>query len=461
MTEPTHPFHDPAITRRLLDDGTVLFAALDGGGTIQWMGDSSAFLLGTPARALIGTNMLELLHVEDHDMVVETMGESARGAEERIRVGLRLRHADGSWISLEFGGVDLREPDGTGLFLVWGSPNEATGRLMTFLNSLLAGAGLDELLSQVSVWHDTSTPGTRTTILVRDADGGYRNRARSESLPDALVVDLTPDEVDDDGTPWGQAAYRGAATMVTDLAELPADLAAVARDGGYQAVWVVPVVSRGQDRPAGLVVSWRVRPGPMLATHRRQLENTIQIMRLAIEWSAVQDDLVVAATTDPLTGLANRSQLEARLDDDRSALAAVLYVDLDDFKVVNDQHGHDVGDRILQEAARRMGRAVRAEDLLVRLGGDEFAVWCSDLQDPSTAEMVAERLIATMAVPIEMDGHSHRIGCSVGVAMLAQTDPLVSDLAHVLTAADRALYRAKRTGKGRWVTADTGLPDLS
>jgi len=459
-TDAAHPFFDGAIARRLLEDGTVLFAALADDGTIQWMSESSAFLLGTPSTLLRGRNALEILHVDDHEIVIETMAEQARGSEDRIRVALRLRHADGSWVSLEFGGIDLREPDGSGLFLVWGSPNEATGRLVGFLNSLLAGATLDELLCQVAEWHDSTMPGTRTTILVRDPAGGYRNRARSTSLPASLAMELPATRIDDDATPWSRAARTAESSTCTDLAELPADLAATAVEQGFQAVWAVPVISPARGLPSAIVVSWRLRPGVMLATQRRQLDNTIQIMRLAIEWSAAHEDLVVAATTDPLTGLANRSQLEARIEADRSPLAAVLFVDLDDFKVVNDQHGHQVGDRILTEAARRMEGAVRVTDLLVRLGGDEFAVWCSDLADPGTAESVAERLVATMDVPIEVDGHAHQIGCSVGLALVSADDPLAGDLTHLLTAADRALYRAKRAGKGRWMTAETDPPPL-
>ncbi|QXC61799.1 GGDEF domain-containing protein [Aquihabitans sp. G128] len=453
-----HPFFDEAVARRLLDDGTVLFAALADDGTIRWMSESSAFLLGTASADLLGRNALEILHEDDHEIVIETMAEAARGAEDRIRVALRLRHARDGWISLEFGGIDLREPDGTGLFLVWGSPHEATGRLLGFLNLLLAGADLDDLLAQVAVWHDDTMPGTRTTILVREPDGGYRNRARSASLPAELAVELPPTRADDADTPWGRAVHSAATEVEVDLDRLPPSVAAAAAAGDLRAVWAVPVTTPGQPHPSAVVVSWRSRPGPMLATHRRQVENTLQIMRLAIEWSTAQRDLVAAATTDSLTGLANRTQLESRVDEDRSALAAVLFVDLDDFKAVNDHHGHQVGDRILTEAARRMEGAVRATDLLVRLGGDEFAVWCADLDEPSTAERVAERLVATMDVPIEVDGHAHHIGCSVGVALVAADDPQAGDLAHLLTAADRALYRAKRAGKGRWVTVDHTPP---
>ncbi|CAN5467817.1 hypothetical protein BH10ACT1_BH10ACT1_14810 [soil metagenome] len=458
-THASHPFFEAEVARRLLADGTVLFTALADDGTIAWISDSSDYFLGTPAAELVGLNALDILHVDDHEIVVETMAEQARGSDDRIRVALRLRHADGTWVNLEFGGIDLREPDGSGLFLVWGSPYEATGRLLTFLNALLAGASLDDLLGQVSVWHDSTMPGTHTTILLLDPDGAYRNRARSAALPEDLAVELPATRVDDAATPWGQAALDGTLAVLTDVGLLPSALADAADQHGYRAVWAVPVLLPMRPSPAAIVVSWRLRPGPVLATQRRQLDNTIQILRLAIEWSAAQELLVVAATTDPLTGLANRSQLEVRMAGDRSSLAAVLFVDLDDFKTVNDQHGHQIGDRILTEAARRMEAAVRTTDLLVRLGGDEFAVWCADLADVGQAELVADRLVAAMEVPIEVDGHAHKIGASVGLAVVAADDPLAGDLGHLLTAADRALYRAKRAGKGRWMTADS-YPEL-
>ncbi|MBX3284999.1 MAG: GGDEF domain-containing protein [Actinobacteria bacterium] len=439
--------------RRLLEDRTVLFAALEGDGSIAWMSDSARSVLGIDPAALVGTPALALLHPDDHEVLVETMQESVRGAEDRPRVGLRVAHADGRWIPLEFGGMDQRDAQGGGHFLLWGSPNEGTSRLLAFLGALLAGADLATLLDQVVAWHDSTMPGTRSALFVRDADGSRRCRARSAEVPAALTEDAVVEPL--------LAAVEETLSIAErpGLDHLDPAAARAAADGAFVGVWVIPVVAPGTSVPQAVLVSWRQRPGPVLATQRRQIANTVQVVRLALEWTVTRAELVTAATTDLLTGLANRAQLDARIDADRSTLAGVLFCDLDDFKQVNDRYGHLVGDRILRESARRMAAAVRPTDLLVRLGGDEFAVWCPDLRATSDAERVAERLISVLDVPIEVDGHQHHIGCSVGVAVVSIGDAVQGDSDRLLAAADQALYRAKAAGKGRWAPAyDLTMP---
>lgn len=451
LTEIPHAFLDPSLVRRILEDRTVLFGALAGDGTIAWLSDSARTVLGVEPSSLVGTAGLALLHPDDHQVLVETMQESVRGSEDRPRVGLRLAHADGHWVSLEFGGMDLRDTEGRGQFLVWGSPNEGTGRLLSFLGALLAGADLATLLHQVISWHDSTIPGTRSAVFVRERDGTYHCRARSAEVPEVLAhaaADLLAEATD---------------TLATverpELSDLDHDAAHQAGAAGFVARWAVPVVAPGAAEPQAVLVSWRRRPGPTLATQRRQIANTVQVVRLALEWTVTRAELVTAATTDLLTGLANRAQLDQRIAADRSGLVGVLFCDLDDFKHVNDRYGHLVGDRILREAARRMAAAVRPSDLLVRLGGDEFAIWCPNLASTHDAEQVAERLVSVLDVPIEIDGHQHRIGCSVGVAVVSAGDTLHGDSDALLAAADQALYRAKAAGKGRWApTYDRTLP---
>ncbi len=444
--------------RRLLDDGMVLFVALTDDGTISWVGDSSQVLLDRPADSMIGRHALEFIHPDDHGAVIATMLEDARGADERILLAIRVAHADGRWLSLEFGGFDLRQPDGSGLFLVWGRSHESTAILLTFLNSLLAGSDLGHLLSQVARWLDDTMPGGRTAVLVSDGDRDFRCRAASTELPRPLAGDVILDQVAADD--WLDEIRSTTLAELEVFGGLPDGAAEAARQGGYDALWTVPVRAPGSAEPLALVVVWRTRPGALLATHRRQLETAAQTVRLAIEWSSSQQQLVVAATTDSLTGLVNRAGFDAALAADRSPLTAVLYADLDDFKRVNDRYGHLVGDRILHEAARRLSNAVRPGDVLARLGGDEFAVLCPDLHDAGEAERVAASMVATLDVAMQIDGRKHHVGCSVGIATTHTTDRSPTMTADLLRAADRALYRAKAAGKSRWALAGDAEPTL-
>jgi diguanylate cyclase (GGDEF)-like protein/PAS domain S-box-containing protein len=158
------------------------------------------------------------------------------------------------------------------------------------------------------------------------------------------------------------------------------------------------------------------------------------------------------ASTDPLTGLANRRGMEERLETavweascDAEAALAVLFLDLDGFKRVNDAHGHAVGDSLLVQTAARLSARLRRGDLLARLGGDEFLVVLCGLARPTAREQavrVADSLAAALSAAVELDGCSVQVGVSVGVSVFPEDAP---DLRGLLHAADLRMYAAKRT----------------
>jgi diguanylate cyclase (GGDEF)-like protein len=158
---------------------------------------------------------------------------------------------------------------------------------------------------------------------------------------------------------------------------------------------------------------------------------------------------------DPLTGLANRALFEdafARqlaLSERAGSPFAVLAIDLDEFKAVNDQLGHAAGDAVLREAAGRITGTVRASDMAARMGGDEFSVLLADA-NREEAVQTAERLVAALSQPYP--GVSTPVSASVGIAIYhAEAKP-----ADLLDTADRALYQAKRSGRNRVCVAPTG-----
>jgi diguanylate cyclase (GGDEF)-like protein/PAS domain S-box-containing protein len=153
-----------------------------------------------------------------------------------------------------------------------------------------------------------------------------------------------------------------------------------------------------------------------------------------------------AANHDALTGMPNRAYLENRFEQVVSEIAghgrsaAVLFLDLDGFKRVNDEHGHGVGDRLLQLVASRLRNALRDDDTLARYGGDEFIVLLSIRRD-SDAQIVADKLLRVMRDPFAVDALTLRIGASIGVAVSPRDGTSMDALVHV---ADDAMYRAKR-----------------
>jgi diguanylate cyclase (GGDEF)-like protein len=159
------------------------------------------------------------------------------------------------------------------------------------------------------------------------------------------------------------------------------------------------------------------------------------------------------ASYDALTGLPNRVLLHDRLDRALGrarrggATVAILFVDLDGFKRVNDDLGHETGDRILETIAERFSRCVRETDTISRYGGDEFVVLLADLADAAVATSVADKLIAALAAPLDDEGRVPEIGASVGIALYPANG---EDPDQLLVAADRAMYAAKRQGRNKW-----------
>jgi len=157
---------------------------------------------------------------------------------------------------------------------------------------------------------------------------------------------------------------------------------------------------------------------------------------------------------DPLTGLANRSKLKAylsRLELTDNCNGAIFVIDLDNFKPVNDQYGHQVGDFLLIEIAKRLRSIVREDDLIARIGGDEFVIAIETESPTATAKRIAAKIIEVSCSPFEIEGRTIQIGASVGVRVfkdgLAYPDILIDE-------ADKALYQAKEEGKNQFRFAE-------
>ncbi|WP_158306016.1 sensor domain-containing diguanylate cyclase [Azospirillum sp. B510] len=177
------------------------------------------------------------------------------------------------------------------------------------------------------------------------------------------------------------------------------------------------------------------------------------------------------AFKDQLTGLANRRHLEGLILDlqassfDRRRTLALLCIDLDGFKPVNDRYGHHVGDAVLAEVGCRLLQCVRGNDEAIRLGGDEFLVCLSlALPDRAMPMEAASRIIASLSAPMVLGGVEVRIGCSIGMALWPIDD---ADFDTALRYADQALYQAKRNGRGRIerhgtaTSTDMNVPDIN
>ncbi len=265
------------------------------------------------------------------------------------------------------------------------------------------------------------------------------------SSPSALMLFAT----DDAGGVQGRALVDVVADEARD--DVGAFLAAVREAGSARAVWRLRPLANGAPRYAEVVGS------DLLA--EPAVGGIVLNVRDVTERTALESQLAYLAYHDALTGLVNRTRFHERvaaalaesaeLPADDAPRPAVLFVDLDDFKLVNDSLGHAAGDRLLKLVADRMLSATRGCDTVARLGGDEFAVLLAGVQIDREAEVVATRIVAAMRAPFLVDGSEVYVPATIGIALAGFGGR--GDVDELLRRADVAMYHAKRSGKGRFV----------
>jgi diguanylate cyclase (GGDEF)-like protein/PAS domain S-box-containing protein len=283
----------------------------------------------------------------------------------------------------------------------------------------------------------------------------------------------------------GEATQRQAATLRSVTEAIPAIVAVVGTDGRYRFVNSAFERWRGLPREQILGRSllevlgpedhlrsqpWidRVLGGETVSFERgyaqrhlavtyiplrlddRRIDGFVGVAQDITQHKQEEMRLLQLTQRDPLTGLLNRAGFEEHLANSIAtgggAQLALLYIDLDHFKPVNDTHGHPVGDRLLQAFAQRLRALVRPTDAVARLGGDEFAVVLSGVREAVHAQRIADKVIAAAGAPFEIDALPLRIGASVGVAIGVDAQ---SGWRELVARADSLLYRAKQSGRGR------------
>ncbi len=420
-------------------------------------------LLGYAPEELVGADPSAHVHPDDAG-TARAFGAAAAGGEIGTVVQYRFRHRDGSWRWLESTAHDRFEDPAIGGMVVTSRDITARRRraaqqdaVAALSGDALRGGAIDDLFARAVELVAGVLDVEHCAILQVDGDGRLAVAAR---VGPPLLVD--PYEPERDGRPvtMPAAALRDRASIVWGADDTPAELDPAFARRGLRSGAATVIVDKSE--PFGVLTVRSTAAGGFSRADLSFLEVTANVLGATIGRHRVEGELRRRALHDDLTGLPNRVALLDRLTAALARLArqrahvAVLFVDTDDFKIVNDTLGHVAGDHVVGVVAGRILAVLRGVDTVSRFGGDEFVVLCEHT-DAATASAVAERIRLTVAEPIQVDGHGVVVTASIGIAVTDDPSLTAHDL---LAQADTAMYAAKGEGKDRSVIFDVAMRRL-
>lgn len=449
MTALFHPRlpQDVSFYTRVLDLIPTPIIVIGSDATIRYGNSAMIELSGWGVDDAVGSSVFDVIHPDDRDEATAAF-LAVLGDEESLTangahwspIRFRIVRRDGSALLVEvLGRPALDVPDIDGLIYAVRSCRDDE-----LLGSVLAGiashhpvaASARPLIDRLSL----APNEFESAVFEQFADGSAVLVATTHPALAALPMwSNVP-------VPWTGLATEPAKV---DLDWLPRDVSDTLRSAGFASCFHTGVHAPDHSSTLRLIACSRHRHasarGPLTAIGQaRELLSIIAVK--------AQNDRLLAnhANRDSLTGLPNRLGLAHRLErlTQTSDDCAVMFVDLDDFKGINDEFGHLAGDHVLSAVADRIVRTVRTDDFVCRLGGDEFAVVLAAPESRLTRdsiEFLADRIVAILSEPVLIDGATVALSASVGVATAGRP----RDLDTVMARADAAMYRAKRAGGAR------------
>lgn len=441
---PSADFH-----RRVLDRLPTALIVVDEAGLIVYGNESLERIAGWSSAEGIGTGIFEYIHPDDLEWLAEAFIKLADRDSHDPEVvdrpwaplNFRLVSRTGEVVPVEVtGNGSLHDPAVDGIIYEVRLAYERE-----IVQSVLAGVATGgDLTSQLELVVDLISASLIDidSAVLRVGSGRTEVLAASTATlrsvlePAAERGDLYVFRPALDAPRFSDVATISS-TFGTDLAAL-----------GYQDAWNLDVASIADDACYRIVGFTEVHHVPAMGVRARiiQAAELTSVILLRMHNEQLLDR---AAHHDALTDLPNRLGLRRLVEEMRTGRQdlAIMFIDLDGFKAVNDEHGHQIGDDVLRTVARRLVASTGADDLVARLGGDEFAVVLAAPPDePLDSAAFSQRLIETIEAPISIDDRAAFISASLGLVEV--TDDL--DLDDAIGAADRAMYLAKRAGGGQF-----------
>jgi len=372
-------------------------------------------VLGYTPEELTQRTFQTVTHPDDLDTDMALAGQLARGEIPRYQLEKRYVRKDGSLVNVMLSGSIVRTRDGAPLYYI-AQIEDITDRKRTEMALRQAAAVFT---------------GTNEAVIIADA------QQRIVAVNNAFTRITGFDSAEVLGrNPSLQQSGRHDAAFFAKLWET------LTSTGQWQGeIWNRR--KNGEVYPAWENIS-------AVQDERGNVVNYVAVLSDISSIKASEERLLHMAHHDALTNLPNRLLFTARLDQAierakrKHARAALLLLDLDRFKLINDTLGHDAGDRLLQRVAERLLHSVRAEDTVARLGGDEFAIVLDEIVESQDAARVAEKILHQLSAPITLEGKEFVVSASVGISLYPDDSVRGEDL---VREADAAMYRAKRKGR--------------
>jgi diguanylate cyclase (GGDEF)-like protein/PAS domain S-box-containing protein len=399
----------------VLRNSSDLVIVVDGDGTLVFASEASKRILGREPEHWIGRSVFDLLHPDDIGLAAEAMVTSVEGeAGVKEPLVLRVSDAEGRWRSVEIVANNLSEDPRIGGLVI--SVRDLTERLQARAASDRDRRRFEQVFERAPIG---------MALLSNDGEFLRVNAALCRIL--------------------GRAPHELLRSVLFDFIH-PADR----RRGEQHALDVLlgrtsEAIEARFLRPDG-ELAWARVSATVVREDGRPVHSIAHIEDVT-EQRVLRDQLEAAATHDPLTGALNRNGLRRLFELDLASrgAGALVSIDLDRFKEVNDRLGHAAGDELLELVSLRIRMAIRADDALARLGGDEFIVIVSGQPAPDQVEALAERVRVLLAAPFDLEAGTAHISGSIGVKVL----PVTPMLSEALAQADSASYLAKSRGGNR------------
>ncbi len=402
-----------------------------------------------------------LVHPKDKERVFQTVQEYLAGTATTFEAEMQMRHKDGkNMFVLSRGFRVRRESDGMPIRLV-GTLVDVTERKSAesyneknaeILEMVAIGKPASEVYDAIALMYEARHPGMRCCLL--ELHEGKLLHGGAPSLPKEYCDAVHGLENGPNVGSCGASTYTGNRVLVENIETDPkwSKIKHVALPYGMRCCWSEPIInSSGKVLGAfGMYYDYPALPNEQESD---DLKSAARLAGLVMERDQAQKRIRELAYTDELTGLPSRARFYINLEElikvsqrhDRRF--SLMYIDLDNFKDVNDSLGHDVGDLLLQEIARRLTTVECGVDFIARLSGDEFCAVVEDVTDEYDAAHVAQSCLGAIAQPIVLSSRKLSPACSIGIAHFPDDG---NDVPSLLKAADTALYAAKEHGKNRY-----------